>query len=282
MRIVFLIIGSVFAFLLPILCIAGRKYNSLVESLSNAEYPLKDLYCVGFVLGRIFALKGKIRDDLIGQAKLLYDPRFSEYYANLVWAQTLSFCVLGLTLGFLLVGAFNSILFLLFGLGVAGVFGYLFMNNMAEKLKERELACTEELPEIVATMALLINSGMTLREGWKTIAESKEGIAYELMLKACDDMANGYSEIDAIHKFGRLTNSAEMRKFTSALTQGLEKGGGDISNFLSAQASEMWGLKKQLMLQKGEKAASKLLVPTALIFVGIILVVIAGALGMLI
>ena len=282
MRVMFLIIGTVFAFLIPILCIAGRKYLSLVESLSNAEYILKDFYCVGFALSRVFSLKGKIRDNLISQAKLLYDPRYAEYYANLVWAQTLSFIVLGVAMGFILAGALNSILFLIFGIVVAGIFGYFFLNNMADKLKDRERACTEELPEIVSTMALLINSGMTLREGWKTVAKSKEGVAYELMLKACDDMENGYSEVDAIHKFGRLTNSAEMRKFTSALTQGLEKGSGDIANFLSAQASEMWGLRKQLMLQKGEQAASKLLIPTALIFLGIILVVLAGALGMLI
>jgi tight adherence protein C len=102
------------------------------------------------------------------------------------------------------------------------------------------------------------------------------------MKNACVDMENGMSEVDAIHKFGRLTNSAEIRKFTSALTQSMERGGGELSDFLGRYALEMWGLKKQLMLQKGEAAASKLLMPTTLIFVGIIIVVIAGALGMLI
>ena len=273
--------GSFLTLILFILTLTGKKYQSMVESLPDADFPLKDFYCVGFVFGRIIPLKGKLRDKLIGQAKLLYDPRYSEYYANVVWAQTLAFVYLALTVGVLLGGFANSILLALFGVVAAVVFGYYFMNHMTDMLNDREMQCTEELPEIVSTMALLINSGMTLREGWRTIAESKDGIVYELMRKACVDMENGYSEIDAIQKFGRLSNSAEIRKFTSALIQGLEKGGGDISNFLSRQATEMWGLKKQLMLQKGEKAASKLLIPTALIFIGIILAVIAGALGML-
>lgn len=283
MRIILLAIGSVMAFVMLIMISKGKKYYSMVEVLPDNDYPMKDFYGVGFAWSqmKMLTLKGKTREKLIGQAKLLYDPRYAEYYANVAWAQMLSFVHLGITLGFLFAGLVNSVLFLLFGLVIAGVFGFYFLNHMSELLKDRETACTEELPEIVSTMALLINSGMTLREGWRTIAESKEGIVYELMRKACVDMENGYSDVDAIHKFGRLSNSAEIRKFTSALAQGLERGGGDLSNFLSRQAAEMWGLKKQLMLQKGEKAASKLLAPTALIFVGIILVVLGGAVGMI-
>lgn len=282
MRIAFLVLGSVFTLVMFILMLAGKKHQPMLDALPDGDFPLKDFYCVGFVIAQVFPLKGKLRETLIGQAKMLYDPKYAEYYSNVVWAQTFSFVLLGLTAGFALAGFADSALFFVVGLAAAGLFGYYFLNHMADLLKDREAACTAELPEIVSTMALLINSGMTLREGWRTIAESKEGTVYELMRRSCDDMENGYSEIDAIHKFGRLSNSAEIRKFTGALAQGLERGGGDLNSFLTRQAGEMWGLKKQLMLQMGEKAASKLLAPTALIFIGIILVVIAGAVGMLI
>lgn len=281
MRIVFLTISCLLTGLLVIQMIRGKKYSPMLEGLDE-DFPLKDLYCVGFCWMNLIPLKGKMREKLIGQAKLLYDPRYAEYYANVVWAQMLSFAYLGVVIGFVLGGVTDSALFVVVGLIIGGVFGFYFLNHMTELLQDREAACTEELPEIVSTMALLINSGMTLREGWRTVADSKEGTVYDLMRGACVDMDNGVAEVDAIHKFGRLTNSAEVRKFTSALAQGLERGGGDISNFLGQQAAEMWGLKKQLMLQKGEKAASKLLAPTAIIFVGIIIVVIVGALGMLI
>lgn len=284
MRFVYLLLGSVLAILFIIKILRGEKYFYLVENLEGGEYPVKSLYCVGFSWSesKLLALKGKIREKLIGQAKLLYDAKFAEYYASLVWAQAITFIHLCLTIGLLLAGAFNSALMLIIGLAMAGVFGFYFINRMNDLLKTRETECTAELPEIVSTMALLINAGMMLRNAWRTIAESKKGTVYELMRQSCVDMDNGMSEVDAIHKFGRLSNSAEIRKFTSALAQSIERGGSELADFLGRQSIEMWALKKQLMLQKGEAAASKLLVPTVMLFIGIIVAVITGALGMLI
>lgn len=284
MRLLYLLIGSLLAVFLVIKLLKGSKYNYLVENLEGSDFPLKSIYCIGFSWseGKLFALKGKLREKLIGQAKLLYDPKFAEYYASVVWAQFLSFIHICLTLGFLLAGAFDSILMLIIGLATAIVFGFYFINRMNDLLKTRETDCTAELPEIVSTMALLINAGMMLRNAWHTIAESKEGAVYELMRQSCIDMDNGMSEVDAIHKFGRMSNSAEIRKFTSALAQSIERGGAELSDFLGRQSIEMWTLKKQLMLQKGEAAASKLLAPTVMLFIGIILAVITGAIGMLI
>lgn len=284
MRFVYLLLGSALAILFIIKILRGEKYFYLVENLEGGEYPVKSLYCVGFSWSesKLLALKGKIREKLIGQAKLLYDAKFAEYYASLVWAQAITFIHLCLTIGLLLAGAFNSALMLIIGLAMAGVFGFYFINRMNDLLKTRETECTAELPEIVSTMALLINAGMMLRNAWHTIAESKEGTVYELMRQSCVDMDNGMSEVDAIHKFGRLSNSAEIRKFTSALAQSIERGGSELADFLGRQSIEMWTLKKQLMLQKGEAAASKLLAPTVMLFIGIIVAVITGALGMLI
>lgn len=284
MRLFYLAVGSLLAILLIVKILKGAKFNYLVETLEGKDFPLKSLYCIGFSwsAGKLFALKGKIREKLIGQAKILYEPKFAEYYASVVWAQFLSFIHICLTFGFVLAGALDSGLMLFIGLVMAVVFGFYFINRMNDLLKTRETACTSELPEIVSTMALLINAGMMLKAAWRTIAESKEGVAYDLMRKACVDMDNGMSEVDAIHKFGWLTNSAEIRKFTGALTQSIERGGAELSDFLGRQSVEIWSLKKQLMLQKGEAAASKLLAPTALLFVGIIIAVITGAIGMLI
>lgn len=285
MRILCLVLGSIFTILLLIKQAKGSaKYQMMYEGLDDGEYPLKAIYGIGFAWAEVpvLALKGKLREKMIGQAKLLYDPRYAEYYANVVWAQMISFVHLALTVCALLAGLADSVIFLVFGVVAAVVFGYYFLNRMADLLNDRQMACTEELPEIVSTMALLINSGMMLRSAWRKIAESKEGVVYDLMRNACVDMENGMAEVDAIHKFGKMSSSPEIRKFTGALAQSLERGGGELADFLARQTVEMWTLKKQLMLQKGEKAASKLLAPTAIIFVGIIIVVLAGALGMLI
>lgn len=278
-----MILASVAVALFVLQMVRGSKYQYMVENLESGEFPLKSLYCTGFAWSEMpaLALKGKTREKLVGQAKLLYDARFAEYYASVVWAQFLSFIHLSILLGFLLAGVLDSGLMLIVGLVMAVVFGFYFINRMNDLLTTREKECVAELPEIVSTMALLINAGMMMRHAWEQIANSKEGTAYDLMRQACVDMENGMTEVDAIHKFGRMSNSAEIRKFTSALAQSIERGGAELNDFLSRQSVEIWTLKKQTMLQKGEAAASKLLAPTAMLFVAIIIAVFSGALGML-
>ncbi len=284
MQLISLILGSVLLVLLLIKLSKGKKFEDYVANLDDTDFPLKGFYGIGFAWneGKLLSLKGKIRHTLVNQAKLLYDPQYAEYYATVVWAQVLSFVHLFLCAGFVLAGAFDFLFFALVGVLCAGVFGFFFFTKMKEMLKKRQSECVIELPEIVSTMALLMNSGMVLKEAWEKIAYSKEGTIYTLMQDACVDMQNGMSEIDAIHKFGIMSDTPEIKKFTGALIQGIEKGSRDLSDFLTKQSSEMWALKKQIMLQKGEAAASKLLAPIALIFIGIMIIVISAAVGMLI
>ena len=101
------------------------------------------------------------------------------------------------------------------------------------------------------------------------------------MKNASDNIQNGMSEKDAYFRFGVLSGSVEVQRFASVLVQGMESGSRDLAELLLKQASEMWGMKRQIMLQKGEQAAGKLLIPTTLIFIGIIVIVIAAAFGML-
>ena len=213
---------------------------------------------------------------------LLQDPQYAEYYAEVAWAQVLTFVHISLSLGFLLGGMLDFTLFSLVGVAFAGFCAYYFLNNMKSILKKRSEECVLELPEIVSNISLLMNSGMVLKDVWQVVANSKEGEIYTLMKNSCEDMRNGMSEKDAIYKFGVLSNSGEIKKFTSALIQGIDQGSRDLTEILANQSVEMMLLKKQLMLQKGEAAASKLVFPTALIFVGVILIVLTAAFGMLI
>ena len=130
---------------------------------------------------------------------------------------------------------------------------------------------------IMDECAVLVNSGMVLREAWNMVGENGSGAFYELMRKTSENMKNGYSDMDAIFLFGKSTNSTEIKKFTSALIQSMEKGGSELSAFLARQSSELWNAKKQRMLQSGEKAAGKLLMPIVLIFLGIIIIVMTAA-----
>ena len=130
---------------------------------------------------------------------------------------------------------------------------------------------------MVPKLTLLINSGMVLREAWYLVANGKEGPLYTLMKKACEDMENGDSDAVAINKFGILSDSNVIKKFTSAMVQGIEKGNSELADFLNAQVSELLAHKRQLALQNGEVAAGKLIIPLGITFGGIIMIIIAAS-----
>lgn len=282
MKIVLLIIATALVVLFLIFSIKGNKYDSYVEPLDGDEYPLKEIYGIGFALQDLkpFALQGSLYVKLTTQAKMLYEPMYAEYYAKVEWAQVLSFVFLSLTAGFALSGLLGSALFAVFGILVAVVFGYYFMTSMKTKLEKRHDAADMELPEIVSSMALLMNAGLVLNEAWRRVAYSSDGEIYNLMKTVSDDVENGTSFAAALSKFGTNSNSQEVKKFSSSLSQSLDKGNKDLCDFLANQSSEMLLLKKQHMLQKGEEASSKLLIPIGIIFIGVILIVLSAVIGM--
>lgn len=281
MRYFLLTLGTVLSILFIAFLKKGKKYEYLVENLDSNEFPLNELYTVGFVWSttRIFCLKGKVASELKTEATLLYDSQYAEYYANIIWAQTLTLVYFFLTMTFLCAGIMYSMagFMLIVGGFLSVLIGVYCMENMKNMLDKRTRECENELPEVVSTMAVLVNSGMMLRESWDMIAENGTGEFYRLMQNASKKMQNGISDADAIFLFGKESNSAEIKKFTSALLQNMEKGGTELAGFLTRQSSELWSAKRQKMLQEGEKAATKLLMPIVLIFIGIIIIVITAA-----
>lgn len=283
MNIVFLILGTICSVLFVVLLMYGSRYDDMLAPLEMDIFPLKSIYSVGLTLSNksILKMKGKLADNLRKSSGLIYEKKYSEYYAQIIWAQIISFVLFVLAVFFNLAGfmsdAMSSIVFAGMGIVVAVVIGYYFYNYTQSKIADRKTECEIEFPNAISKMALLVNSGLILHSAWETVAYGNDGPLYELMQRACEEINNGKSEIDAFHDFGVLTDSDEIKKFTTALIQDLERGGGELPNFLAKESSELWNLKKQRLLQKGEKAASLLIAPIGLMFVGVILIIIAAA-----
>ena len=282
MNFIMLLLASITTVLFLVNLARGKQYGYMVESLDGGEYFLKELYVVGFSLndGKIFKLRGKMERNLKKQAKLLWGDRYYEYYANLAWAQFLSLTLLVVSVGFSLSGFLKTeqipILLILVLLFVAA-FWNLSLSRMKEKVQQRREACEAEFPNMVSKLALLINSGMVLREAWHVTAYGEEGTLYTLMKQACEDMENGESDIGAIYKFGITSDSASIKKFTSAMIQGMQKGNSELADFMVSQTSELWAHKRQMALQQGEVAAGKLIIPLGITFAGIIMIIVSAA-----
>ena len=94
------------------------------------------------------------------------------------------------------------------------------------------------------------------------------------MRKVNEEIDNGTSEIDALYNFANRCVTPEIKKFTSFIVQGLEKGSKDLANALTNQTRELWELKKQNTLRQGELASSKLMIPLMVMFIGILIMII--------
>ena len=280
-QIILLAAGTIITILFFAKMHKGKQYQNLIDPLDEDAFPLKNLYAVGFgwADGKMLKFEGDKPASLKRQAALVYDRRYSDYYARVIWAEAITMIHMMLCFALLLAGLMytHAFIFLIGGVGLAIFMGVYVMDSMKTDLDKRREECDAVLPEVASTMAVLVNSGMMLHEAWVTVSTSNEGTFYDLMQKSVANMQNGYSDSDAIKEFGRETDSNEVKKFTSALVSNIEKGGGDIGLFLANQSSELWDIKRQKMLQLGEVAATKLLLPIVMIFGGIILIVMTAA-----
>jgi tight adherence protein C len=261
----------------------GNRYTDLVENLDDGDYPLKSFYTVGFALSnevKPLRLPYKLRIELQKYASLLYGETYAQYYAEVAWAQfiTLVLLIFSVILIFgSFVGGGGAVVFFVIGVIMIFVVWNMSITRMKDIVNKRSQECLDEFSDAVGKMALLINSGMVLRDAWKLTAQNPRGQLYALMRDAVDMMNNGASDIEAIYKFGVVSDSQEVKKFASTVIQTLEKGGGGLADYLLEHAASLLSAKRQSMLQKGEVASGKLIMPIGIMFAGIMLIVIAAA-----
>ena len=267
--------GAVSLFLWLIVFFMGRKHNAMFDVLEEKEYPFKEIYGMGYVVLELFKYKYKSKGDrkLRQQLEVLYGEKYSEYYLRVIHSQqiTLSFTVF--VLAFAFYGLTSEILACVIGLVFAALAYYYFGTTTAKKILKRSDELLHDFSEVVSKLALLTNAGMILREAWQEVAFAGTGVIYTEMQTAVNEMNNGVADIDAIYNFGTRCIIPEIKKFTSTIIQGMTKGNSELTAMMQEQSKEVWQLKKQIVRREGEKAASKLLIPICIMFVGILVMI---------
>mgnify|MGYP005809103627 CR=1 FL=1 len=257
------------------------KFASITQTLEKSEYPLHELFYIGFqILERVhFNTKSDYARQKVKEMSEVYGRRYAEYYYYVQVGGQVTYAVTVVPLVFVLAVLGNSPMALLFGL----VMAFLLIWYMSEMFKDKLTARREEMladfPQVLSKLTLLVNSGMTLRNAWNRIAADGTGNLYREMAAATAEMQNGISEPVAYQNFAERCGLKEMRKFASMVTQSMAKGSGDLSYFLKDMSDEMWEMKKNMVKRKSEQANSKLLLPIVLIFVGILIMIMAPVLG---
>lgn len=254
----------------------GMKYESLFQTLDENDYPLKEIYFVGYAVMETLHYQYKSKQDrkLRKELSILYGEKYAEYFVRVVYAQKVSLSFTLLTMAVPLYGMANDVMAALVVLLFAWAAYYYFGTLSAEKIDKRSEQMLNDFSDVVSKLALLTNAGMIMHEAWEEVAFTGDSEIYKEMQITVHQMNNGVSEIDALYNFGSRCVIPEIKKFTSTIVQGISKGNSELVAMLQEQSKEVWSLKKQRVRRQGEKAASKLLIPLMIMFVGILIMVI--------
>ena len=255
--------------------IKGKKYNSMFDVLNEKEYPFKEVYGFGYAVLETIKYNYKSNGDrkLRQELDVLYGNKYSEYYLRTIHSQQITIAATLFVLSFAFYGLTLEILALIVGFVFTGLSYYYFGTVTKKKILKRSDELLHDFSEVVSKLALLTNAGMILREAWQEVAFAGTSTIYTEMQTAVNEMNNGVSEIDAIFNFGSRCIIPEIKKFTSTIIQGVTKGNSELTAMLQEQSKEVWQLKKQLVRREGEKAASKLLIPICIMFIGILIMI---------
>lgn len=274
--IVMIVLGAISLIIWMLLYVPGLKYSEMFEALDDKDFPLRETYGLGYgVLEKInYQYKSKGDRKLRQQLDVLYGSKYTEYYLRVTHAQQITLALSLFVLSFAFYGLTASIVSFFVGVMFAGLAYYYYGTLAQTKIQKRSDELLRDFSEVVSKLALLTNAGMILREAWQTVAYAGNGMIYEEMRRAVEAMNNGVSEVDAIYNFGTRCVIPEIKKFTSTIIQGMVKGNSELTIMMQEQSKEVWQLKKQLVRREGEKAASKLLIPICIMFIGILIIVI--------
>ena len=259
-----------------IIYFASKKHNNFFETLNEKEYPLKELYSMGYTIMELFSYKykGKFDRRLRASLSILYEEKYVEYYLRVIYSQSITWGLIIFIISFILYGLSQEILILVVCILMSCLAVYYFMTLAEKKIQKRSSEMLNDFSEIVSKLALLINAGMIMREAWYEVAYAGESAIYQEMRRSCDDMQNGVSESESIRRFGVRCIIPEVKKFASTIIQGIEKGNKELAVMLHNQSDEVWDTKQQRIKREGAKANTKLMIPMFIMFVGVLIMIV--------
>ena len=254
-----------------------EKFEEITSSIHSDEYYLSELFFIGFQIMEIihFNIKSDSSRKKIKLMSEVYGKKYAEYYYYVSVGGKITYVVTVLPVIFLLALLANNPVALLFGAILAVIFVWYMNESFKDKLTVRREEILAQFPQVLSKMTLLVNSGMLLRDAWNLIANQSDTVLFQEMQLTAAQLENGVSEVEAYREFAERCGIKEVRKFASMVIQGLEKGAAELTMFLKDMADELWMEKRNMVKQKGEKANSKLLVPTVIIFIGILFMIMA-------
>jgi tight adherence protein C len=274
-------IGSILMLFWLALFIFGFKDRAMFYDLDEKNFSMHEIYFVGYAFLRLIRYSYDSNSDINMRKKLevLYERKYIEYYLRVYRSRQATFGLTLLIVAFIVFGFFPD--FLIFGaiIACAGVSVYYYGNTVSTLVQERKDSIMSDFCDVVSQMALLISSGMVLKDAWASVSENGESTIYKEMQMTILNINNGMPQSQAITEFGNRSLLLEVKKFSSNLTQGISRGSAELSEMLTNLSREAWNAKRQMVIRQKEATATKLLLPMIIMFIGVLIMIIVPLFG---
>lgn len=272
-------------------------YDDYIAPLDEKEFKLKKYLYLGLYMGSAVDIEkfmpAKIRanytrycNNVKNNIAELYGSRFCDYYYDIhnggKWTGSIfAFvgCMFLCLLSALQNDGDNTKMFLVISVVAAVGLPFLLDYRLNEKIEQKRLSIQLDFPEFINKLLLLVNAGMTISKAWgKIVLENKKKTPLYMELDLTQSEINGGKpEAVAYEEFARRCKIKEVIKCVSIIVLNLKKGGSQVVPALREQADDCWELRKAAARQQGEKASSKLMLPMAVMLIGIIMIVVLPA-----
>lgn len=250
------------------------------ERLQNGDLKSLSVFIMpGYVLQRRFDAIGRsgIYKAILTNYFELYGRKHAANKTKQLLAKLLSYPLLGVAVSLLLGALTVGLGSVTAGFGILGigtllvlVLTYAMYDEVSDQVNKRREAIKRQFPNVVSKLALLVTSGMIMDKAWKETAESQGSELYLEMRRTVDELDNLVTPEAAYANFIDRCNTKETAKLASAIMQNLSKGNAEIGGLLKEMASEAWNERRHMAKRDSEKANSKLMIPTMLLFIAIL------------
>ncbi len=281
-QIILTVIGSIFGIFSLIIYFKYKKnFDQIISVIDSDEFFLSELFFIGFGIMDTFHfdMNNDLSRKRTKEISEIYGKKYAQFHLYVLRGGQITYLMVFVTIAILLSAMAGKTVVALFGIILSMLLVYYLEENLNDKLKARREEIMLDFPNVLSKLTLLITSGMVMRDAWKKVALGGERELYKEMQMTVQDLENGIPEVDAYIGFANRCNVKEIRKFAATLTQNLKKGGSEMTMFLNDMSKEMWETKKMTVKKKGDKAASQLLIPTTIIFVGILILILVPMLA---
>ena len=163
---------------------------------------------------------------------------------------------------------------LVIGCFVIGLLSLLSISRMKEAGDKRDEEISDAYYGFINRLTIYIGAGLTIQDAMRSAAKNErcESLVKEIEF-SLNKISSGVSEQRVLSELGNNLGSQDYMRLMSLISQNIAYGNSNLLKLLDDEVNSGYFSKKEYMRKKGEQTSEKLLLPTSILLVLVIMIV---------